>query len=82
MRTTAGILRWALDHTFRIPSQLPRRRPKIGAKLFHKLVIHQPARKFSLLPQKPQKPTIRVEKATADDPQTRRRLEINRSLPI
>jgi len=38
--------------------------------------------KFSMLPQKPQKPAMRVEKETVDHPQARRHLGIKGSLAI
>ncbi|MGC9995524.1 MAG: hypothetical protein ABSE79_09395 [Terriglobia bacterium] len=44
--------------------------------------MDQTAWKFSILPQKPQKPAMRVEKETAGHPQARRHLGINGSLPI
>ena len=56
--------------------------PTIRARFLHKLVKSQPARKFSVLPQKPQKPAMRVETETAGHPQVRRHSGINRSLPI
>jgi hypothetical protein len=44
--------------------------------------MDQPAWKFSILPQKPQQPAMRVEKATAGHPQAGRQPGTNGSLPI
>jgi len=46
------------------------------------LAISLPAWKFSMLPQMPQKPAMRVEKETAGHPQTRRHMGNNGTLSI
>ena len=56
--------------------------PAVGARFFLKSAMYLPAWKFSILPQMPQKPAMRVAKETVGHRQARRHSGIDGSLPI